>query len=81
MKRISSYHGIEDDQVVLENGTRWTVPCTRLIDITFWRYGDPVESEDYARAGYLRHLGSQKPIPARRVDKGKTAGTGPEKTP
>ena len=69
MKRISSYSGIEDDQVVLENGTRWTVAVGRQIDVTFWSYGDPVESEDFQPGGYLRKLGAQGCIPATRVDK------------
>jgi hypothetical protein len=38
------------------------------LDVVFWRYGDPVESEDYPPASYLRNLNSAHPIPATRVE-------------
>ncbi len=69
MKHITHYSRLDENEVVLKNGTRWTVPCARLIDITFWRYGDPVESEDDEPGAYLHHLASQNLIPAKRVDK------------
>jgi len=68
MKRLTSFDARDGGLVVRANGTRWKVPVGRRLDVVFWPYGDPVESEDYPPAGYLRNLNSPHPIPAMRVD-------------
>jgi hypothetical protein len=67
MKRLTSFDALDDGLVVLANGTRWKMAVGRHLDVVFWRYGVPVESEDYPPAGYLRNLNSANPIPATRV--------------
>ena len=64
MKRIALYECIEDDLVCLSDGTRWKLPPGRILDVTFWPPGSPVEHDAYPVDSYIRRVESLGRIPA-----------------